>query len=141
MKQSLLALLLLVTSVAFAQSKKEKQVTNAVEQLRLAMISGDRASLEKLVLPQLSYGHSGGHIDDKETFVKKLAEGSSDFVTINLTEQTISVTGKTAIVRHLLQATTNDGGKPGEVKLRVMLVWYHTHGAWKLLARQAVKVT
>lgn len=126
---------------ATAQSSHEKAVEAAVEQLRLAMISGDRAKLEALVLDQLSYGHSGGHIDDKKEFVEKLATGKSDFVTIELKEQTITRSGKTAIVRHQLNAVTNDGGKPGEVHLKVMLVYQKGKGGWKLLARQALKTT
>ncbi|MEQ1678647.1 MAG: hypothetical protein ABL876_18265 [Chitinophagaceae bacterium] len=44
------------------------------------------------------------------------------------------------MVRHILNAKTNDGGKPGEVHLRVLLVWQKTGGKWVLLARQAVKM-
>ena len=115
------------------------QVQNAVEQLRKAMIDGDSIKLTGLVSDKLSYGHSGGHIDDKKEFVHKLSSGKSDFVTMDLTEQTISVTGKTAIVRHTLTAKTNDGGKPGDVHLLVMLVWQKLGGRWILVARQAVK--
>jgi ketosteroid isomerase-like protein len=89
----------------------------------------------------LSYGHSGGHIDDKKEFVEKLASGASDFVTIDLSDQTISVSGKTAVVRHKLNAKTNDGGKPAEVHLLVLLIFQKDHRQWKLLARQAVKIT
>jgi len=104
------------------------------------MVDGDKTALENLATEQLSYGHSGGHIDDKKEFVSKLTGGGSDFVTIDLTEQTVSVSGKTAIVRHILKAKTNDNGKPGEVNLRVILVWQKQGGQWKLLARQAVKI-
>ena len=110
------------------------------EQLRKAMVDGDKAALENLAAEQLSYGHSGGHIDDKKEFVAKLTGGGSDFVTIDLTEQTVSVSGKTAIVRHILKAKTNDNGKPAEVNLRVILVWQKQGSQWKLLARQAVKI-
>ena len=75
----------------------------------------------------------------KKTFVDKIVTGKSDFVSIDLSEQTITVSDKTAIVRHLFKAKTNDGGKPGEVQLRIMLVWQKQKGGWKLLARQAVK--
>ena len=105
------------------------------------MVDADQATLESSVDHKLSYGHSGGHIDDKKEFVDKIASGKSDFVTIGLTEQTISISGKTAIVRHILSAKTNDGGKPGEVHLRVILVWQKKAGKWLLLARQAVKIT
>ena len=123
-----------------AQSKKEKQVAAATEQLRKAMVDADKAMLEALTTPQLSYGHSGGHIDDQKEFVSKLTGGGSDFVTIDLTEQTISISGKTAMVRHTLTAKTNDNNKPGDVQLKVLLVWQKKGGHWKLLARQAVKL-
>lgn len=136
---SLLLLTLPVLAI-FAQTKKEKQVAIAVEQLRRAMVDGDAVLLDKLASPDLSYGHSGGAIDDKKIFLDKLVSGKSDFVTITLSEQTIRVTGKTAIVRHKLDATTNDNGKPGEVHLKVMTVWIKQKGHWKLLARQAIKL-
>lgn len=126
---------------ANAQSKQEKAVTDAVEQLRKAMVDADKAILESLVSEKLSYGHSGGHIDDKKEFVEKIVSGKSDFVAIELSGQTISISGKTAIVRHKLNATTNDGGKPGEVHLLVLLVWQKQGGRWILLARQAIKIT
>jgi ketosteroid isomerase-like protein len=113
----------------------------AVEQLRKGMIDADKAILEKLVTDKLSYGHSGGHIDDKKEFVEKIVSGKSDFVSIDLSEQTVSVSGTTAVVRHILKAKTNDGGKPADVHLRVLLIWQKQGGHWKLLARQAVKMT
>ena len=122
------------------QSKGEAAVTNAVEQLRMAMIDGNGPALENMVSDKLSYGHSSGYIDDKKEFVEKLASGKSDFVSINLTEQTISISGNTAIVRHILTAKTNDGGNPGDVHLRVLLIWEKKKGRWLLLARQAVKM-
>lgn len=135
------AVLLFTVFFAAAQSSAEKAVQEATEQLKSAMISADQAMLEKLTAEQLSYGHSSGHVDDKKTFVEKIVSGKSDFVTIDLAEQTISVSGKVAIVRHILNAQTNDGGKPGEVHLKVMLVWQKIKGQWKLLARQAVKIS
>jgi ketosteroid isomerase-like protein len=141
--KKLALLVLLITSgiIVSAQSKDEKQVADAVQQLRKAMVDGDSVTLTKLTFPTLTYGHSGGHIDTQEEFVHKLASGSSDFVTIDLSEQTITIHGKTAIVRHTLIAATNDGGKPATVKLHVLLVWEKEKKGWKLLARQAVKLT
>lgn len=125
-----------------AQSKAETQVAEATMQLTKAMVEGDRATLEKLAAANLSYGHSGGHIDDKKEFVEKIASGNSDFISIDLTEQTISISGKTAIVRHILTGKTHDKGKdPANIHLRIILVWQKQAGQWKLLARQAVKIT
>ncbi len=140
MKSKLFFLLLFLTTQLHAQTKNENAVARSVEQLRLAMISADSTKLANLVAEQLSYGHSSGAVDDKKLFIEKIVNGRSDFVHIALSEQSITISGKTAIVRHILKATTNDGGKPGEVNLRVLLVWQKQGRNWKLLARQAVKM-
>jgi ketosteroid isomerase-like protein len=129
-----------IMNIAMAQSKEEAAVTAAVENLKKAMIDGDKAGLQNITADQLSYGHSSGRVEDKATFVDNIVSGKSDFVTIDLTNQTIAISGDAAIVRHTLAATTNDGGNPGSVKLNILLIWQKQKGQWKLLARQAVKV-
>jgi ketosteroid isomerase-like protein len=124
----------------FAQSKEVKAVADAVEKLRIAMIDANKSVLEEMVSDSLSYGHSTGRLENKAEFVGNIVSGKSDFVTIKLLEQTISVVHNNAIVRHILDATTNDSGKPGAVKLKILLVWTKEKGKWILLARQAVKI-
>jgi ketosteroid isomerase-like protein len=123
-----------------AQGKAGQSVAAAVESLKKAMIDGDSLSLSGITDNDLFYGHSGGKIEDKATFISNIVSGKSDFVTIDLADQTITVKGNTAIVHHILSATTNDSGKPGTVKLAILLVWVKDGRGWKLLARQAVKV-
>jgi ketosteroid isomerase-like protein len=131
--------ILIFNTIAMAQNKEEKAVAEAAEHLRKAMVDADSTTLSSLVLPQLSYGHSGGHVDDKTEFVQKIVSGKSDFVTIDITEQHINIVQDVAVVRHKFHATTNDGGKPGTVDLSVLLIWQKQKKEWKLLARQAVK--
>lgn len=124
-----------------AQSNDEKAVTDAVERLRTAMINADKPVLEDLTAEKLNYGHSSGVIDDKKAFVDKIVTGASDFVSIDLTEQTISISDDVAIVRHILNAKISDAGRPpGEIHLRILLIWQKQKGDWKLLARQAVRI-
>lgn len=116
------------------------EVAAAAERLRIAMIDPTAAALGALVADDLSYGHSGGKVDTKTSFISDLMDGKSDFVTITITDQTIRVVdANTAIVRHSLTADTNDAGKPGQVALKILGVWQKQGGAWKLLARQAVR--
>lgn len=136
----LLGLFSLFSIGVFAQSKEVTAVANAVEKLRVAMIDANKSVLEEMVSDSLSYGHSTGRLENKAEFVGNIVSGKSDFVTIQLLEQTISVVHNNAIVRHILDATTNDSGKPGTVKLKILLVWTKEKGKWILLARQAVKV-
>jgi ketosteroid isomerase-like protein len=138
----LIIALIFISSTSFlsVNQNDETAVAAAVEQLRLAMVSGDRTALANIAAEQLSYGHSGGLIENKAEFVEKIVSGNSDFVSITLSEQSIAISGKTAIVRQRLDAVTNDGGKPGEAHIKVLLVWQKQGKQWKLLARQAVKI-
>lgn len=130
---------LLMSGSCFAQSADTAAVTNAVETMRQAMVSAKKADLEKVGAPTLTYGHSSGKIQNNAEFVDAIVTGQSKFVTLDLQDQTVQVAGDVAIVRHILQAKTNDAGKqPGEVKIGVLQVWQkNAAGAWKLLARQA----
>jgi ketosteroid isomerase-like protein len=138
-------ILLIVACFSFsaairAQTKEEKEVSVAVETLRKAMVDGDKAALEKITASELTYGHSSGLMEDQKAFVGALASGKSNFVKINLEDQSIQVVGNVGLVRHKLFGETNNGGKTAEVKLGVLLVWQKQQGQWKLLARQAFKL-
>ncbi|HTF97792.1 MAG TPA: nuclear transport factor 2 family protein [Cellvibrio sp.] len=123
----------------FAHNTDAEAVSKQVNALRDAMIKGDSKALKSLSSAQLSYGHSSGVMEDQAAFIEKLASGKSDFVTMDLSEQTITVSGDTALVRHTLNADIKDGGVPNTIKLGVLLVWQKQQGEWKLLARQAFK--
>lgn len=140
--KKIVSLLALVAfgQLAQAQSKDEKEVAAAVTQLRQAMLDANKPALEALTGASLTYGHSNGRIENQAAFVDYLVSGKGDFVTMELSDQTILLTGNTAIVRHTLIADTNDGGKPGKVNLYVMLVWNKSGKQWKLIGRQAVKI-
>ena len=140
-KKLLIAVSFFTVSMMFAQKNNDQQaVTDASEKLRLAMISGDKIVLESLILPELTYGHSSGHIDNAKEFVEKLVTKQSNFLNIENTNESIQIVDKTAIVRNHLYGKTADLGKePGEVNLDILYVWSRTKNGWKLLARQAVK--
>src|SRR5688572_27712624 len=120
MKAIVIILCLLLPVASNAQEKALNEVKASLGILRQAMISGDKKQLLQITTPGLSYGHSSGVVETQEQFVEKLASGKSDFVTINTSNETITLYKNTAIVRHQLEAETNDGGKPGTVKLHIL---------------------
>ena len=62
----------ILTLQAIGQNKEEKEVAAAVDQLKMAMIDGERAKLESITDDHLSYGHSSGVVEDKKTFVEHI---------------------------------------------------------------------
>jgi ketosteroid isomerase-like protein len=131
--------LLILNLYTYAQSKEEKEVASAVENLKTAMIEGNKQKLESIVSNDLSYGHSNGMIEDKNAFVETLASGKADFQTMDITDQKITISGNTALVRHNFTARIKEGENINNANLGILLVWQKQQGQWKLLARQAFK--
>ncbi len=129
----------LVSAPCLAQSETSIDLVKAVQEFNQALIDANEEQLKKMTEKELSYGHSSGKLEDRETFVSSLRSGKSDFVSINLKNQKYEVVDNVGIVRHTLIAETNDNGVPGKVKIGVMMIW-RKNGDWKLLARQAYKL-
>ena len=137
----LLAFLFISNAIVFAQSADEKAVAATVEKLKTAIISANEADLKKLTSPSLSYGHSNGLLEDQKEFIRALVSEESKFTKIDLSEQTISISGDVALVRHKLFGETHNKGKdPAQVKLGVLMVFQKVKGNWILLGRQAFKL-
>ena len=123
------------------QTGKESAVAAAVEALRKAIIAADRSALDKLTVNELTYGHSSGRLEDKTEFIEALASGKSGFSAIELTDQSVNVIDKIALVRHVFNGTRrNASGDAAKMKLAILTVWLQQQEQWKLLARQAAKL-
>ncbi|MCE6992149.1 nuclear transport factor 2 family protein [Dyadobacter sp. CY323] len=132
---------LMISQMTMAQSKEESEVAKAVEELKALLVEPAQKGLEAISAKELSYGHSNGLVEDQKTFVESLMSKKYDFVTMDLTEQTIKIVGNAAIVRHILTAKTDDAGKgPGTANIKVLQVWQKQGNKWVLIARQAVKI-
>ena len=130
---------LLNSSLTSAQSAAEAAVAQAVEAFRNAVVAKDRGKLEALIADQLHYWHSDGRVETKAEHITDVLSKRALYKFIELTNQTIRVTGDTAIVRHNLTAESErEGGKIQSTRIGVFMVWQKQGGSWKLLARQAL---
>lgn len=125
---------------AAAQPAEEAAVAQAVEKLRAAMLAADRGQLDALTAPQLSYGHSGGAVENKAQFIDVVAGKRTVYKTITLSDQTVGMAGDNAIVRHVFSTDFESGGNPASSRVGVMQVWQKQGGQWRLLARQAFRI-
>ena len=140
LKFTISAFLILLVLNSNAQSKKELALTTALENLRVGLIDANESLLYSLSSPSLSYGHSAGAVEDQKTFVTNIVNGKSDFVTISISDQTMDIDNNVAYVRHTFDAVTSTDPQVAPIKLKILLVWEYKEGAWKLRARQAVKI-
>jgi hypothetical protein len=138
----ILTLCMLIPAIMLqAQNKDQEAVASAVRQLNQAMIDSNEKMLDQLSSEKLTYGHSSALLEDKKTFMSSIVDGKFGFSSIDLTDQTITISDDVAIVRHNFSAGTDDKGKePGKIKLHVMQVWQKQYGKWLLIARQSTKI-
>jgi hypothetical protein len=130
-----LTLWFMLTTPLMAQS-----IENQVEILRQNMLNPNISALNLILSPDLVYGHSNGHLEDKATFIDRLTNGTYDFTEIIWTDQSIKLSKHIAVVRHTLKAKTNDKGIPSEINLKILLVWKKEGKNWQLWERQSAKI-
>ncbi len=111
----------------------------SVKDLQKAMIGADSLALRNLTCDELTYGHSSGLIEDRESFINNLVSGKVDVVTLDMKDQDITVKGDVAWVRFVMNSNMVSNGTPTTLNIKVLLVWTKVNGLWKLLARQGVK--
>jgi ketosteroid isomerase-like protein len=121
-------------------AEEEIAVAEAVNAFNQAMINPDTETFSNLVSDGLSYGHSGGVIQNKAEFLDDIVNGTFKFLTPANEDQTIAIVGNNAIVRHIFTSEITNKGVPGELRIGNLQVWVKEDGKWKLLARQAYKL-
>ena len=137
----LFALLLVFTVSAKAQSANEQDIDNAGKLLNRGLINRDIKLLNRLALPNLSYGHSSGAVENKTAFTKAVADGPVRYISIDVADQTITITGNVAITRQIQTLKLINDGKPTDLKIGNMLIWKKVKNTWKLLAKQGFKLS
>ena len=131
---------LALTFTVYSQTKEEKAVLAAIETFKKGIIDADKELLGSIAAEELVYGHSNGKVQNKAEFIDEIVNSQPDYSSIDMADQTIRISCKTAIVRHIYSAETTNNGAPGHVKIGNMLIWQKQKGKWKLLARQAYKL-
>ena len=125
---------------AMAATDDEEAVKQAVEALRKAMLTQDKAKLETLTAEQLSYSHSDARLEDKAKFIDGVMTRKAVIKSIDFPDLTVAIVGNNAIVRHLWVSESELDGKVTNTKIGVLQVWQKQASGWRLLARQAFKV-
>lgn len=117
------------------------EVARAVSTFNEAMVNPSVELMENLCADKLTYGHSSGLIQDKAAFIDDLVNGPFNFLSLEAADQTITISGNKAIVRHIFLAKGTNAGEPADVRIgNVQVYQKEGDGKLRLLARQAYKL-
>ncbi|MDB5253199.1 MAG: nuclear transport factor 2 family protein [Flaviaesturariibacter sp.] len=143
MKKILVFASLLFSLATHAQGKREAALLAAVRGVHQAVfVAKDSVALNKLYAREITYGHSGGKLEDRATAIHSAGANPSSYTGIQMGPVSVLINRKTAVTRYLLTGTeTNKDGKVTELKLNILQAWTRQGKNWKMMARQAVKVS
>lgn len=128
-----------MTQTAFAAGSGEKEVLTALDGLKEAMLKKDRATLEKIFHPDLTYSHSSATVENKAQAIAHMVDGLG-WEAIELSDTTVRLQGNVAIVNGKADYHERKKDKPTTVvKLLILTVWVKGPPGWQLIARQAVR--
>jgi ketosteroid isomerase-like protein len=124
---------------AFDESEK---VAKAVQEFTKAVVDADESKFSTLLSEDLVFGHSNGTVQDKKAFIAEIVSLTPfDYLTVNVENQEITISGNVAVVTHIYVATAENKAKE-KVNIRIgnMMIWVKNKSSWKLLARQAYRL-
>jgi ketosteroid isomerase-like protein len=124
---------------ALAGPPAENEVLATMDAWKQAMIKKDRAALEKVLHPDLTYGHSSGTVENKVEAIEHVMGPKTMYVAINFADTKVRVQGKTALVTGKVELQERANGKDTTINLVVLTVWAKGPSGWQMIARQATK--
>jgi ketosteroid isomerase-like protein len=137
---SLFTAIALGVGPAAAQSTKaEKDVLAAVEALKEGTMKKDRATLEKVLHPDLSYGHSNGNVETKEQAIAHIVENPGTYEAINWADTKVRIHGNTALVTGKIDMQQKNKENRTQSNLIALTVWLKGSKGWQLVARQTTR--
>lgn len=137
------AVFFLATFSLFAQSKEEKALAERTYLLSHTVFGNkDSATTEDLFAKKATYGHSSGKIETREEAVSAIVNNKAYYTDTTMRIESIVINGDVAIVRTVFKGKQNNpDGNAAPLNLHIMLVWAKEKGKWRLMGRQAVKLT
>ena len=125
-----------------AQNKELQSVSKMVEIAHRAIfIDKDSSTLEKIFAEEITYGHSGGKLENRKETIENVAHNQSIYTDISIDSITVFINGNTAISRYILKGDElNKSNKLTHLHLNILMTWIKDNKQWKMLARQATKI-
>ena len=92
-------------------------VAQSVEACYKAIFNKNQQQLEALVSDQLSFCHSVGRLENKAQYIAGAMNPRTIWKSLGPVDQTIVISGDTAVVRHTMAGESTREGKPNSVNL------------------------
>jgi ketosteroid isomerase-like protein len=128
-----------ILRAAAAANPADKEVLAALDLWKQAMMKKDRAAFDKVLHPDLSFGHSSGVIETKDEAIQHVVTSAAVWERVEFAETKVRVRGSTALVTGKVDYHQRGKQKLTVVNLVVLTVWTKGPQGWQMIARQATR--
>jgi ketosteroid isomerase-like protein len=143
MKPILLALALCTLPAFSAQppSAGAKAIEEAERAWAKGVTTNDFALLGRVLADDLTYTHSTGAVDTKQSYIDNLRSGKAKYVKVDHQElQVRQLSADTAITICRAAVVTIQNGQENPARLSFLHVFVKRGGRWQLVAHQSAKL-
>ena len=139
-KQILLLSMALLAAPVFA-ADESKDVEAAERGWGMGVTSNDYALLDKVLAGDLTYTHSNGAVDTKDSYIGNLKSGKSKYVSIDYTDLKVQMLSKeTAVTFCRAKVVTMVEGKHNPMSMSLLHVYKKNGKQWQLVAHQSARL-
>lgn len=139
-KLALLALLGVLSFSSTLAQTPEAQISQLERRRFEAQVKKDVSTLNEVLADQLLYTHSNGKVDTKASFIAAIESGASSYKDVVIEEETIKLTGNTAVVSGVVRLQSISNGAWVPLHLRYTDVYAKQKGKWRMVAWQSLRL-
>lgn len=124
-----------------ATPEQRAEVIAAIDAWRKAVVTKDRAGLERAYHPDLSYGHTDGGVETRQGQIERTIVPDRDFTAVEVEGIAVRVYDNVAYVTATYTFHVKAKDEPVRlVRLPGLDVWTRSADGWQLIARQLTRL-
>ena len=121
-----------------SNTESDKEALLAADaQRRAAMVAGDADALAAFLADDLTWTHSSGKTDDRQTFLDVLAAGTTVYHSLDVRDTQVRQFGELFILEGVVFGVVTKDGNDKALVNRFLTVWEKQAGGFVLLAWQS----
>lgn len=133
-------LLWLMLAAASLGAQTVAEIENLEKSWVKAVVARDFAALDRMISPEIVYGHASGVVDTKAQWLDKQRSGRQVYKSLEQRGIVVKLHGNTAVTHCFARVTGVNPQGPFDDKIMMLHVWVQRGGAWQLAAHQTARV-
>lgn len=117
-----------------------EQIEQLENQRWAAQIGADLDALDNLIGAELSYTHSNGLVDTKDSYIKAIDKKVFDYQSESRSDTKVDIMGDTAMVTGRIEIHVLAGGREVNLDSRYSVIWVRRDGGWQFVCWQSTPI-